>query len=462
MNYRFFLSVLLSFVLTGSLSARRLGEAVDSLISVTGFLKTSEVGVAVYDLNEGRFLYRCNSQKLFRPASTQKVITAVTALSLLGEDFCFKTSLVCSGDIVGDSLLGDLLVVGGLDPLFSDDDMNSLVDKLYNKGIRHISGNLVPDVSLMDSIYWGAGWSWDDAPGYYQPYVSPLMLNSGYVDVSVSPSSRGSRPKVKVTPSSPFYSVNNQALSITPSAGKLEVSRNWLEGGNEIVVTGNCSSPYNCKLSIFRSSDFFVTTLLSRLNSKGITVSGSDIGIARFACDSVETSTDLSSVMEKALKKSDNLCAESMFIMMGSRLPDSPKTSFSQGAEAVRMYMQDVLQRSPDDCSVNDGSGLSPYNLVSPELMIDYLRLGAGNKLFLSSLPVAGVDGTLRNRMKSGKACGNVRAKTGSVTGVSALAGYALQTSSGHLLAFVIFNQNFLKSKDARNFQDKLCELLCK
>ena len=460
---------------------KRLNESIDSLIRVTSFLRTSELGMAVYDLDEGRILYRHNSQKLFRPASTQKIITAVTALYLLGKDYEYRTSLFLYGEISGDTLHGDICVTGGLDPLFTDEDMNTFVEAIYNKGIRYVDGGLIGDVSLMDSIYWGSGWSWDDAPGYYQPYVSPLMLNGGYVDIAVIPSSKGARPKVSVTPVSDYYTVDNKALSMTPSLGNIEVSRNWMYGGNEIVVTGNSSSQYNCKLSIFPSEQFFLSTLLYELRLRGIIFrseklkvkiekliagdyeeTGDRKGRPYIEIEEFQVSTELADVMEKALKKSDNLCAETMFILMGMTLENAKSTSFEDGGEAVKKFMKEVVGRSPDDCNIVDGSGLSPYNLISPDLMMEYLKLGSRHELFILSLPVSGTDGTLRNRMKRGKAFGNVRAKTGSVTGVSTLAGFAEQKSTGHRLAFVIFNQNILKSREARNFQDKVCELLCR
>ena len=445
---------------------QRLNESIDSLIRVTSFLRTSELGIAVYDLDEGRKIYSLNSQKLFRPASTQKIITAVTALSLLGENYEYTTTLSLTGEIMSDTLHGDICVRGGLDPLFTDEDMNSFVEAIYNKGIRYVDGGLVGDVSLMDSLYWGSGWSWDDAPGYYQPYVSPLMLNGGYVDISVIPSSKGARPKVRVTPQSDYYTVKNQALSLTPSLGNMEVSRDWLYGGNEIVIMGNCGSQYNCKLSIFPSEQFFLSTLLYKLKLRGINFESgklkTKIDKLEVKSEELRVSTELADVMEKALKKSDNLCAETMFILMGMTLEDANRTSFEDGGEAVKMFMKEVVGRSPEDYNIIDGSGLSPYNLVSPDLMIEYLKLGSRHEMFITSLPVSGTDGTLRNRMKRGKAFGNVHAKTGSVTGVSTLAGFAKQTSTGHRLAFVIFNQNILKSREARNFQDKVCELLCR
>ena len=125
--------------------------------------------------------------------------------------------------------------------------------------------------------------------------------------------------------------------------------------------------------------------------------------------------------------------------------------------------MRTALGFNPDNYKIADGSGVSMYNYVSPRLLLEYLKYAYYHRgIFLplyDSLPIAGVDGTLQNRMKQGKAKGNVRAKTGSVTGVSSLAGY-VKAGNGHQLAFVIINQNVLKLSRARAFQDKLCDML--
>lgn len=121
------------------------------------------------------------------------------------------------------------------------------------------------------------------------------------------------------------------------------------------------------------------------------------------------------------------------------------------------------LERAPHHYKIVDGSGVSMYNYISPSLMMAYLKYAYHHteiyKPFYDALPIAGKDGTLQYRMKKGKAFNNVHAKTGTVTGVSSLAGY-VKNSAGDMIAFVIINQNILNGKDARNFQDKICELL--
>lgn len=111
---------------------------------------------------------------------------------MLGSDYQYQTHLAYTGDISGDSILhGDLYVVGGFDPEFMEEDMVRLAEAVQHAGICHIEGSLVGDVSMTDSVYWGPGWSWDDTPYYFQPYLSPLMLNRGCVNVTVIPGEKG-------------------------------------------------------------------------------------------------------------------------------------------------------------------------------------------------------------------------------------------------------------------------------
>lgn len=182
------------------LVARPLAGQLDSLLSVTPLMRTSEAGIAVYDLTAGTSVYRHQADKLYRPASVEKVITSVTALSVLGTGYTFRTQLAYTGTIEQDTLKGDLYVIGGFDPEFMESDLVRLADAAGQAGIRVIKGRLVGDISLMDSVYWGPGWSWDDTPESFQPYLSPLMLNRGCVDITVSPSAKGKPAKVTVLP----------------------------------------------------------------------------------------------------------------------------------------------------------------------------------------------------------------------------------------------------------------------
>lgn len=201
-----------------SASARdALAGKLDTLVQSASFLKTSEVGMVVYDLTDNRELYSYQADKLYRPASIEKVITAVTALSVLGKDYQFETRLAYSGEIKRGVLDGDLYVIGGFDPEFMEQDMKLLSGAVAEAGIKSVRGKLVGDVSMMDSIYWGTGWAWDDTPEPFQPYLSPLMLNRGCVSVTVTPAAKGDTGVVEVFPESDFYRIENRSVSHSPS-----------------------------------------------------------------------------------------------------------------------------------------------------------------------------------------------------------------------------------------------------
>ncbi len=462
--------LILQIIVACNIFAQPLAQRLDSLLN-DPLLKTSEVGITVFDLTTGESLFRYQDEKLYRPASTEKIITSVTALAQLGTDYTMDTRLQYTGQMEGDTLKGSLYLIGGFDPEFMDADLDSLVEAVARSGIRYITDTLAADVSLMDSVYWGPGWSWDDVPNSFQPYLSPLMLNRGCVDVTVTPTQKDSLPQVVCEPVSGYYQIANEAVSHQPQGGKLKITRNWLHNGNLIHVSGNVSKTATKTLSIYTSKDFFFHTFVNRLREKGI-----EVRTAVFAecppSDSLAVvsplytlSRPIVQVLNQMMKESDNLCAESMFYHLAARHAGRKYVDFDDGTEAIGEFMKTALGFNPEHYRIADGSGVSLYNYVSPRLMLEYLKYAYYHadifQPFYESLPIAGVDGTLEHRMKKTKAYRKVRAKTGSVTGVSSLAGYA-KAANGHQLAFVIINQNVMKLRQARTFQDKICEFLCR
>lgn len=451
------------------LYAQSLAQRLDSLLN-NPLLKTSEVGITVFDLTEGKSLYRYQDENLYRPASTEKVITSVTALAQLGTTYTMDTQLQYTGTIENDTLKGNLYLIGGFDPEFMEADLDSLVDAVAQSGIRYISDTLVADVSMMDSIYWGPGWSWDDVPNSFQPYLSPLMLNRGCVDVTVTPTIKDSLPQITCSPTSDYYQVSNQAISRNPMVSKLKITRNWLHGGNQIQVSGNVSRTTTETLSIYDSKAFFFHTFTSRLKERGITISATAYADCPIPNDSLTVTPlyvhrrPISQVLKQALKESDNLCAEAMFHHLAKQYAFHNRVSFEDGTDAINDFMKKNLGFNPEHYRIVDGSGVSLYNYVSPRLLLEYLKYAYYHPdifhPFYESLPIAGIDGTLQYRMKKTPAYRKVHAKTGSVTGVSSLAGYA-KAANGHQLAFVIINQNVMKLRQARAFQDRICQLLC-
>lgn len=463
--YLFFLLIITSV----SIQAQSLSQQLDSLLN-DPMLKTSEVGITVFDLTTGKQLYQYQDEHLYRPASTEKIVTSVTALATLGMDYTMKTHLQYTGNIKNDTLKGNLYLVGGFDPEFMDEDLDSLVNVIAGSGIRYITDTLAADVSMTDSVYWGSGWSWDDVPASFQPYMSPLMLNRGCVDVTVIPTVKDSLPDVVCVPVSDYYQVDNDGVSHNSQAGKLKITRNWLDHGNLIHVSGNVTKETTKTLSINDSKNFFFHTFVHRLKEKGIeaqNVTFSDCPESdslRAVIPLFTLERPIGQVLKQMMKESDNLCAESMFYHLAMNYAQKKCVSDDDGSDAIYHFIKDSLQLNPEVYKIVDGSGVSLYNYISPHLLLEYLKYAHRHagifQPFYESLPIAGVDGTLEHRMKKTRAYRKVHAKTGSVTGVSSLAGYA-KASNGHLLAFAIINQNVMKSRLSRTFQDKVCEILC-
>ena len=349
--------------------------------------QTSQIGLYVFDMSSGKPLYSRNENQRMRPASCQKVITAVCALDLLGGDYQFRTELRTVGNLSAGVLTGDVYVVGGMDPLFSRNDMSALATALRKSGITRINGHIYMDVSMKDDMEYGWGWCWDDDYG-------PLS-----------------------------------ALTVD---GKADFPTLWIRA---LRQAGIVLSSASCTTHVCPPGSHPLKSITHSIDE----------------------------VLVPMMKDSENIFAESMFQQIAARSGNK-----GAGHNEAATLMADVIQRAglhPDAYTIADGSGLSLYNYASPVLLSTMLLYACQHETihphFCPSLPVAGVDGTLRKRMLGTAAAGNVHAKTGTVMGVSTLTGY-LQARNGHQLVFSIMNQGIEQASQARDFQDRVCNLLCR
>lgn len=448
-----------------SLSAR-----IDVLLG-DALLYASDASVAVYDLTDDSLLYEHRADKLCRPASVQKVVTAVAALNRLGSDYMLHTTLRVHGNVDADSILhGDLYIIGGFDPEFTAADLDALVAAIPRAGIRSITGRVIADISIADTTYWGNGWCWDDAPASFQPYYSPLLLDKGCVEVCVSPTTKDSMAAVACQPASSWYEVDNRTVCHSDSAGPLHITRDWQHGSNRIIVTGNVTKPTTRKLSLQTSDQHFLTLFTERLLRNGIGVGDFGYGICPSEAQAiVAIERPIGDVIHRALKKSDNLNAEALFYHLAAAdgkpyatARDAVRKIDTLFAAVHKKYGPKELRLQP--YKIVDGSGLSNYNMVSARHLLGVLRYAYGKQhiydMLVASLPHSGIDGTLKNRMATKAMRGRIVAKTGSMTGVSSLIGYA-KAHNGHTLAFVIMNQQVMKLSQARAWQDKVCTAIC-
>lgn len=352
-------------------------------------LRDSEVGLRVVDLTADSLLFDYQGNKLYRPASIQKIVTAVTALEFLGVEHPFTTCLYHTGHVTPDSLLeGSLYIVGGFDPLVGKADMDAFAAAVKDMGVRQINGRLIGNVSLKDTLKWGSGWCWDDD----MPPLTPLL---------------------------------------------------------------------------YERTDSFLPALHRSLSAQGVSVVDTTFAYTAYAPDSIMTQIayckrNLEELLDRMMKKSDNLHAEALFYHLASAYEGSLYATAEEGAEMMKKMIQRV-GHDPKRYIMADGSGVSLYNYLSPELLADLLVYAWKQphlfKPLYKSLPISGIDGTLKHRMKGTVAYRKIHAKTGTLTGVTSLAGYA-HAANGHTLAFVIINQNMLQSWVARSWQDRVCEAL--
>ncbi len=437
------------------------------------FFEQTTIALDIYDLTDSISLFNNNEKLLLRPASNMKLLTSATSLINLGTDYYFHTDLYHAGIIEGDKLYGDIYVVGGFDPDFTDADLDSFVTVIKSLGIKNISGGIYGDVSKKDSMYWGKGWMWDDDPDPSAPYLSSLNINDNSIEVFVEGEVIDSPAVVTLIPNTNYVTVENNSLTVSSNADEdFFVTRDWVARKNTIEVEGKIrktsiidSSEHFSKINLLYPEKYFLTLFKEKLESQGIKID-KPIGIKTLPENTVYLTSinrSIDTVLTDLNKESDNLNAEMLIYAMAFKDSGAP-ASADNGLAAVKRLI-DTLGFNSEEFSIDDGSGVSHYNLISADLLVQLLKYMYFERkdlfeLFYNSLPIAGVDGTLKNRMKNTSAQNNVHAKTGTLNGVSNLSGY-VTGKNGHLLAFSILIQNFVREySTARNFQNKICELL--
>ena len=451
---------------------RDLESGINKIIS-DPFFDHTLIAIDVFDLTDSITLFHINEKLLLRPASNMKILTSIAGLINLGKDYQFKTQLFHTGVIEEQTLLGDLFVVGGFDPNFKTEDLDSLVRIVQSLGIKNIEGGIYADVSNKDSLYWGKGWMWDDDPDPDAPYLSALNINDNSIEVFVQGSKIDSPAVVTLIPNTNFVTIENKSMTVSEgNANNFLITRDWVNRKNTIIVDGkvrkaplNDSSEYKSKVNLLYPERYFLTLFKEKLEKEDIHID-KPIDIKRLEVNPIYLGSiyrSIDTVLSELNIDSDNLNAEMIVYTMAYKDSGAPATA-DDGLAAIKRFI-DTLGFNHDSYSIADGSGVSHYNLVSAELLLEtfkyiYYRRKDLFPLFYNSLAVAGVNGTLRNRMKSTSAQNNVRAKTGTLNGVSNLSGY-VTAKNGHLLAFSILMQNFVEEHSkARSFQDKICMLL--
>ncbi len=429
-------------------------RAIDGLLA-DSTLAAAGSAVVVVSLDRGDTLYAREVDRLYTPASNRKLFIAATALHYLGPDFQFRTPLIASAQSWGDTLNGDLVLVGRGDPDLTTDGLASLADSVLSRGIRVVTGNITVDDTYFDDVEWGSGWMWDDGPYWYWPYSNALSLNDNTVSLEIVPGALVGDPiGVEMDPSTAYVELNVDAVTSSPDAeSTLEVERHWTPKENVIDVTGSLPAASEPVIEIRSIEDpalYAGTILAELLQERGVELLGTvqrgaieDTAIDTLA---IHISDSLAVSVQNMLKESDNLTAEQLVKVIGAELSGPPGT-YESGLAAEYLFLANHVGIDTLALKLADGSGVSRYNLVTAGQIMQLLmhmadRTDIGEP-FLAALPIAGLDGTLEERMVETAAAGVARAKTGSLSGVSSLSGY-VPSANGERLAFSILMEFFV------------------
>jgi serine-type D-Ala-D-Ala carboxypeptidase/endopeptidase (penicillin-binding protein 4) len=438
-------------------------------------------GVQVQSLGTAEVLYARNPQTLLVPASNMKLVTLAVAAERLGWDFRFTTRLEAAGEIQNGTLAGDLVVVGGADPTIGEREgqpriLDDWADALRAKGIARIEGRLIGDDNALDDDAYGDGWAWDDLGYGYSAPAGALQFNENVASLVVTPGPADGAPAtVTLEPGGSGLTTWSHVVTGAPeSSADVTVWRKpftrVLEVAGTVPRTGRA---FLRTVSVDNPTLFLVESLRQALARKGVVVTGPAVDIDDITAAPasvagsgatatarsvllVHESPTLREMGVRFMKASQNMYGETLMATVGLKAglepcdrPDDAPPCRGRMVKAARKAYEDTLQSwgvLPGDFIVADGSGLSRYNFLTPQLLVRVLRRMALDpkhaEPFEATLPVAGRDGTLATRFRATKAEGTVRAKTGSLAHVRALSGY-LTTAGGDRLVFAIVANNF-------------------
>ncbi len=418
-------------------------------LSVRG-LEGASLSALVVERASGATLVGVNPDASLMPASTQKVLIAVAALSSFGPAHRFVTEVRASRPIGTDGAVGDLFVSGG-DPALTSEQWWRLAADLRALGLREVRGDLVLDDGLFDEQRWHPSWAPVTARAYHAP-VSPIAANFGAFRVRVAPGAAPGEPLVAaIDPPVPYLRlVNEGKTGKRGSKPTLAVEREAGPGQERVRVTGTVppeTLPDDVWRSVADPLAYAAAVLRLQLEANGIHVAG---GVRRAAAAPDASlllafeGLPLQQIASLFLKYSNNFIAECLlhWLALGpTPLPNAPPASWGAGAAALRVQLT-ALGVPLGESRLVDGSGLSRENRVSARVLVETLRRGdaqfvVGPEL-LAGLPIAALDGTLARRAEEAR--GRVRAKTGSLDGVTSLAGFARSERGRDFVFAVIVN----------------------
>ena len=464
-------------------AAARFGVRADTLLGAAPSSK-GDWGLLIVDAQTGETLFEKNADSYFVPASNMKLFTTALALAKLGPDYKFHTTLETRGTISpGGILSGDVVLVGRGDPNLSnrkfpyelkeefdgplEKALVEFADALVARGVKEISGDVIGDDSYFPRERYPNGWEIDDMVWEYGAAISAIVVDDNTVAVTLIPGEKTGDPvQASVAPLTPDFALQND---VTTSAAevKSDLTLTREPGASLVVVRGTLpakSAPRKLVLAIEEPAQHVASVLAGLLAERGVKLDGKiravhvpEADVTPRAVLAEHVSVPLGDSVKLVNKISQNLHTE-ILLRTAAR-----QNGLWSTPEEMLKTPQDFYASAgiaPDDVIQTDGSGLSRHDLVTPRAVVTLLRYAQGQTWFApyyASLPVAGIDGSLQDRMKGTVAAGRIHAKTGSVEHVRTLSGFA-ETPGGRRLIFSFLSNNQGgKSHEAADALNGLC-----
>ncbi|MDR7075911.1 D-alanyl-D-alanine carboxypeptidase/D-alanyl-D-alanine-endopeptidase (penicillin-binding protein 4) [Neobacillus niacini] len=458
------------------LAQDNLAQQLNQLLNGDPNLQGAIAGVSIRNATNGEVIYDHLGDVRLRPASNMKLLTAAAALSVLGEDYTFKTEVLTDGEVNRKTLQGDLYLKGKGDPTLLKEDFDKMAAELKTLGIQKITGHLIGDDTWYDDIRYSIDLPWSDEQRYYGAQISALTASpthdydSGSVMIEVKPGNHeGDKADITVTPNTDFVKIINQTKTVAKD-GKKKLTFEREHAKNTITITGTL--PITSKgqkewIGVWEPTRYALALFKQSLAEKGIQLSGKiKTGTTPTEAKIVYThsSIKLSELLVPFMKLSNNGHAETLIKEMGRVVKG--EGSWEKGLAIMEAELTEFGVNT-ESLVLRDGSGISHVNLV-PAAQLSQLLVAVQHQswfpAFLHSLPVAGSSekmegGSLRSRMKGADVKGKVFAKTGTISTVSTISGY-VNTKSGQTMIFSIMLNNLMDDAKGKKIEDKLISII--
>lgn len=464
---------------------RSLGRVVTQIVHASP-MDRARLGIDVVDGRTGRTVYARDAGNEFAPASNFKLLLAATALADLGPAFRFRTRVEARGTIDAGTLHGDLVLVGGGDPVLSRNDLAQAAAAVKRAGIVRVDGAVLFDDALFDEQRYGEGWAWDDMPFYYQPPIQALSVDEGVAEIVLTPGVAVGDP-VTASLESNENAMTVDSRAITSGRGGLDDFDCFRSpGGTMIHAVGHLplgSGPTKLECAVDDSAAYAAGVLSSLLRDDHVAVAGQTFGapVARGEIDIADSSTlnaapvdppdvlvvwrhsspSLAMLLDLMMPESDNFIAEHLFKMLPVVVLHQ-RGSFAGGGAVEGAFLK-RLHLDSTTVEGGDGSGLSQGDRITPQDLATILlwesRRAAGQP-FVRSLAVAGLNGTVSRRLVGSDAAGRVRAKDGYIWHVYALSGYAQTLRHGLAVFSIIVNDANGPADPYVDAEDKIVETI--